>query len=91
MHNMCNEANYTKFSGAAVEQDFVEMPSQMLENWMWQPKVLKQISRHYKTGKSLDDDMINKKVASKNLHTATETLNQITLATVDLIINSATM
>jgi Zn-dependent oligopeptidase len=35
MHNMCNEANYTKFAGAQVEQDFVEMPSQMLENWIW--------------------------------------------------------
>jgi Zn-dependent oligopeptidase len=89
MHNMCNEANYAKFSGAAVEQDFVEMPSQMLENWMWQPSVLKLISRHYKTGKSLDDKAIQKKIEGKNLHSATETLNQITLATVDLIMNSA--
>jgi len=47
----------------------------MLENWIWQPKVLKMISKHYKTGKQLDDATIQKKIASKNLHSATETLN----------------
>jgi len=41
---MCNEANYSRFAGASVEKDFVEMPSQMLENWMWEPKILKMIS-----------------------------------------------
>ena len=36
MHNMCTEAKYSGFAGTSVEKDFAEMPSQMLENWMWQ-------------------------------------------------------
>lgn len=65
------------------------MPSQMLENWMWQPSILKMVSQHYKTKQPLNDTLIQKKIKSKNLHIATETLNQITMATVDLILNSA--
>jgi Zn-dependent oligopeptidase len=61
----------------------------MLENWIWQPEVLKKISKHVKTGKPLPEEMIKKLIKSKNLHSATETLNQITMATVDLIMNSA--
>ena len=58
MHHMCTETNYTRFSGTSVEQDFVEMPSQMLENWMWQKDILKVVSKHYKTGKSLPEEII---------------------------------
>jgi len=72
---MCSEANYSGFSGTSVEKDFVEMPSQMLENWMWEPKILKKVSKHYKTGKPLPDDMIEAKIKSRNDFQATKTLN----------------
>lgn len=89
MHNMCNEANYDKFSGASVEMDFVEMPSQMLENWMWEKEILQKVSKHYKTGKPLPDEMIKMKLKSKNDRVASDTLNQVFLASLDLLLYSA--
>ena len=44
----------------SVARDFVEAPSQMLENWGWEPKVLKKISSHYKSQDRLPDDLIEK-------------------------------
>ena len=44
----------------SVARDFVEAPSQMLENWGWEPKVLKKISSHYETQEPLPDDLIQK-------------------------------
>lgn len=89
MHNMCNEANFNRFTGASVEKDFVEMPSQMLENWIWDKDIIKRMSKHKKTGKQIPDDLLNKKLKSKNLHIAEETLGQIFYSTVDLILNSS--
>lgn len=74
MHIMCSEANYERFAGTHVEHDFVEMPSQMLENWMWQKEILKKVSQHYETKKPLPDDIIEKKIASKNELAAMQTL-----------------
>ena len=50
---------------------------------------MKKVSKHIKTGKPIPDDLVNKKVANQNLNVATLTLNQILLASVDLILNSA--
>jgi len=50
---------------------------------------LKKVSKHVKTGKPIPDDLLSKKVASQNMNVATLTLNQIFLASVDLILNSA--
>jgi thimet oligopeptidase len=89
MHHMCSEANYARFSGTAVERDFVEMPSQMLENWIWDKDILKLVSKHYKTGESLPDDLIDKKIRSKNENAALNTLNQLFKSIFDFLIYSA--
>ena len=61
----------------------------MLENWIWNKDIIKRMSKHVKTGQQMPDDLIEKKIKSKNLHVAEETLNQIMLATTDLLLNSA--
>jgi thimet oligopeptidase len=66
LHNVLTEAKYSSISGTAVSRDFVEVPSQIMENWAWSPVVLKQISKHYKTGQPLDDETIDKMIAAKN-------------------------
>ena len=50
LHNVLTEAKYSSISGTSVSRDFVEVPSQILENWAWDPSVIKKISKHYKTG-----------------------------------------
>lgn len=89
MHNLCSEANFSRFSGASVERDFVEMPSQMLENWIWDKEILKRVSKHYQTGQPLPEKMIDQKIESQKGMVATATLNQIFLGSVDLLLYSA--
>lgn len=56
MHIICSKCDYIKFSGTAVEKDFVEMPANMLDNWVWEKEVLLKISKHYQTGKPFPKD-----------------------------------
>ncbi len=58
VHSILTEAPLETQSGCNVAYDFVELPSQMFENWTWDPKLLKKMSRHYITQKPLDDALI---------------------------------
>ena len=89
MHGMCSTANYSRFSGTSVERDFVELPSQMLENWAWNKDILKRVSKHFETGEPLPDDLIEKKISIKNLLEATFTLRQQFYGTFDFLLHSA--
>ncbi len=84
LHNVLTEAKYESVSGTAVSRDFVEVPSQILENWAWHPQVLKKISKHYKTGEPLDDETINKMIAAKNHFAANFYIRQNFLAQIDM-------
>lgn len=59
MHQTLTQAKFGSLSGSSVKRDFVEAPSQMLENWVWQKNILKEMSAHYTdTSKKLPDDLI---------------------------------
>ncbi len=64
--------------------DFVEAPSQMLENFVWQPSVLKQIGSNWQTGQPLPDDLINSLIASRYVDDAYATTRQIMYAQIDM-------
>ena len=89
MHNMCSTANFARFAGNAVEKDFVELPSQMLENWVWDKNVLKRLGKHYESGEPLPDELIQKKLDSRLLFEAYAEMGQLFQSTFDFIIHSA--
>jgi Zn-dependent oligopeptidase len=88
MHNVLSETKYSTFHGTSVERDFVEAPSQMLENWCWSKPVIQKLSKHYKTGKPLDEDVIDKLVHSRTIGKALFNMRQIFFAMYDMKIHS---
>ena len=60
LHGLLSDCTYETVSGTGVARDFVELPSQIMENWAFEPKVLKSYARHYKTGEAIPDDLIEK-------------------------------
>lgn len=89
LHNALTTARYSGQSGTAVSWDFVEAPSQMFERWAWNGQVLKKISKHYKTGEALPDEMLKKMIAAKNFAAGGAYLRQNFFAQYDMTLHTA--
>ena len=60
LHGLLSQCTYPGLSGTNVASDFVEMPSQFMENYCWEPQVMRTYARHYKTGKLMPKEMMDK-------------------------------
>jgi Zn-dependent oligopeptidase len=87
-HGLLSRTQHLRFHGTQVARDFVEAPSQMLENWCWEPKVLARMSSHYKTGEPLSEELINKIIKSRYVNVGLFYLRQLFFAKFDLAIHS---
>lgn len=84
LHGMLANTQYPNLSGTSVKWDFVELPSQFLENFCYEPEFLKTFAKHYKTGEVLPDEKIEKISQSKNFMEGYQTLRQIGFGLLDM-------
>ncbi|MDD5656284.1 MAG: Zn-dependent oligopeptidase [Elusimicrobia bacterium] len=90
MHQTLTQARYLDFSGTRVARDFVEAPSQMMENFVWQPAILERISGHWQdASRKLPPELLAKMLAARNFNKATEIMGQIGLASLDFAYHTA--
>lgn len=66
LHGIMAEGRYPSLTGTSVARDFVELPSQIMENWGFEPEYLNSFARHYQTGEPIPAELIEKIVAAKN-------------------------
>ena len=66
LHGILAEGRYPSLTGTGVARDFVELPSQILENWGYEPEYLQSFAKHYQTGEPIPAEMIEKIVKAKN-------------------------
>lgn len=84
LHGMLANTQYPTLSGTSVKWDFVELPSQFLENFCYEPEFLKTFAKHYKTGEILPDEKIEKIEQSKNFMEGYQTLRQLGFGLLDM-------
>ena len=60
LHGLLSDCTYNRLSGTSVPRDFVELPSQIMENWVFEPEVLKMYAKHYETGEVIPQELIDK-------------------------------
>ena len=66
LHGIFAQGRYGSLTGTNVSRDFVELPSQIMENWAFEPEYLNSFAKHYQTGEPIPADLIEKIVAAKN-------------------------
>ncbi|NCT10855.1 MAG: M3 family metallopeptidase [Flavobacteriia bacterium] len=84
LHGMLANTTYTSLSGTSVSWDFVELPSQVLENWCYEKEALELFAKHYKTGEIIPMKYVEKIKESASFHEGMQTLRQLSFGILDM-------
>jgi len=84
LHGMLANTTYPSLSGTSVYWDFVELPSQVMENWCYEKEALELFAKHYKTNEMIPMDLVNKIKESATFQQGMQTLRQISFGLLDM-------
>jgi peptidyl-dipeptidase Dcp len=87
LHGLLSQVKYPRLSGTSVLRDFVEFPSQVYENWLMQPQILKEFALHAETGEPMPDALIEKILAAQTFNQGFTTVEYVSSALVDLALH----
>lgn len=90
LHGLMSDVKYQSMAGTAVSRDFVELPSQIMENWAADPEVLKSYAKHYQTGESIPDSLIAKMENAGTFDQGFATTEYLAASLLDLDYHAAT-
>ena len=84
LHQICGRVPVRSLNGISVAWDFVELPSQLLENWCWERESLDLFARHHLSGQPIPEDLFRKMIAARNFQEGLGILRQLALGILDL-------
>ena len=84
LHGMLANTTYNSLSGTSVSWDFVELPSQVLENWCYEKEALELFAKHYETGETIPMNYVEKIKESASFHEGMQTLRQLSFGLLDM-------
>ena len=90
LHGIMSDVTYSDLSGTSVYRDFVELPSQIMENWAVERDFLNLFALHYETGEPIPSEMVEKIIATRNFHAAYATVRQLSFGLTDMAWHSIT-